>query len=125
MDLISTLTDREGPFYLHLVAALAADIEIKGPLSGQQLLTHRSHYGDPDLYGSSASRADAGSQRAGHVRRRKPIVPDTLRGPRAGFDLSMILPPQPPGSDLGRLTHELTAPARDWAIRASHLPGCW
>jgi hypothetical protein len=77
MDLISTLTDREGPFYLRLVAALAADIESNGPLSGQQLLTHRSHYGDPGLYGSSASRADAGSQRAGHVRRRKPIVPDT------------------------------------------------
>jgi DNA-binding transcriptional MocR family regulator len=127
MDWIPTLTDREGPVYLRIVAALSADIE-----SGRLVRTTAPYALELaktlgiDL--TTVTRAYTEAQRRGLTQariRQVTCVVESLSCPRrsAGqppeFDLSMILPPQPLDTDLeGRLMRGLAAIQREAGLCA-------
>ncbi|TAI64221.1 GntR family transcriptional regulator [Bradyrhizobium sp. Leo170] len=109
MDWIPTLTDREGPIYLRIVAALSADIE-----SGRLVLpTHRELAETLGIDLTTVTRTYTEAQRRGLTQariRQGMFVVESLSSPirSAGqppeFELSMILRPQPLDTDLeGRL----------------------
>ena len=128
MDWIPTLTDREGPVYQRIVAALAADIE-SGRLSrGQQLPTHRAlakalridlttvtrAYTEARHRGLTEARVGQGTFVAESLAQRRRAA-----GPWPEFDLSMILPPQPLEADLeGRLMRGIAAMQREVGFSA-------
>jgi DNA-binding transcriptional MocR family regulator len=135
MDSIPTLTDREGPFHFRIVAALAADIESGGPLRGQELSMHRELAKTLGIDLTTMTRAYTEARHPGLTQARSgqgTFVVESLScptrcvGQRLGFDLSMIFPSQPPGLRPGKAhARAYGNPARGWAVRASHLPGCW
>jgi DNA-binding transcriptional MocR family regulator len=128
MDWIPTLTDREGPVYLRIVAALSADIESGRLVRGQQLPTHRELAKTLGIDLTTVTRAYTEAQRRGLTQariRQGTFVVESLSRPRrsAGqppeFDLSMNLPPQPLDTDLeGRLTRGLAAIQREVGFSA-------
>lgn len=116
-DWIPTLTDREGPVYLRIVAALAADIE-SGRLSrGQQLPTHRALAKALGIDLTTATRAYTEARHRGLTEARVEqgtFVVESLSharraaGPWPEFDPSMNRLPQPLDADLeGRLTADV------------------
>src|ERR1700748_629077 len=123
MDWIPTLTDREGPIYLSIVAALAADIETRSLLRGQQLPTHREWAKTLGIDLTTVTRAYAEARQRGLTEARVgqgTFVAETaaeLHLPplaRAEIDLSMNLPPQPAEADLeGRIARGIAALSRE------------
>jgi DNA-binding transcriptional MocR family regulator len=128
MDWIPTLTDREGPVYQRIVAALAADIESGRLLRGQQLPTHRALAKALRIDLTTVTRAYTEARHRGLTEARAgqgTFVAESLSHPRraAGpwpqFDLSMNLPPQPLEADLeGRLTRGIAAIQREVGLSA-------
>jgi DNA-binding transcriptional MocR family regulator len=128
MEWIPTLTDREGPIYLRIVAALAADVECGRLLRGQQLPTHRALAKALRIDLTTVTRAYIEARHRGLTEARVGLgtfVAESLAHPRRAaspwseFDLSMILPPQPLEADLeGRLTRGITAIQREIGFSA-------
>lgn len=128
MDWIPTLTDREGPVYLRIVAALAADIESGRLFRGQQLPTHRALAKALGVDLTTVTRAYVEARHRGLTEARVgqgTFVVESLSHPRraagpwAEFDLSMNLPPQPADADLeGRLTRGIAAIQREVGLSA-------
>ena len=128
MGWIPTLTDREGPVYLRIVAALAADIESGRLVRGQQLPTHRELAKTLGIDLTTVTRAYTEARHRGLTQTRAgqgTFVVECLSFPRRSsyqapdVDLSMILPPQPLDSDLeGRLTRGLAAIQREVGFSA-------
>jgi DNA-binding transcriptional MocR family regulator len=128
MDWIPTLTDREGPVYLRIVAALAADIESGRLVRGQQLPTHRELAKTLGIDLTTVTRAYTEARHRGLTQTRigqGTFVVECLSFPRRSayqapdVDLSMNLPPQPLDSDLeGRLTRGLAAIQREVGFSA-------
>src|SRR5215472_11503169 len=113
MDWIPTLIDREGPVYLRIVAALAADIESGRLFRGERLPTHRALAQALGVDLTTVTRAYNEARRRGLTEARVGqgtfVAESAVRAPRAAaagieFDLSMNLPPEPVEADLdGRL----------------------
>ena len=128
MSWTPTLTDREGPVYLRIVAALAADIESGRLVRGQQLPTHRELAKTLGIDLTTVTRAYTEARHRGLTQTRAgqgTFVVECLSFPRRSsyqapdVDLSMILPPQPLDSDLeGRLTRGLAAIQREVGFSA-------
>ena len=128
MDWIPTLTDREGPVYLRIVAALAADIESGRLLRGQQLPTHRALAKALGIDLTTVTRAYTKARHRGLTEARVGqgtfVIESLSRARRAAdpwpeFDLSMNFPPQPLDADLeGRLTRGIAAIQRDVGFSA-------
>jgi DNA-binding transcriptional MocR family regulator len=128
MEWVPTLTDRDGPVYQRIVAALAADIESGRLLRGQQLPTHRALAKALRIDLTTATRAYTEARHRGLTEARVgqgTFVAESLSHPRraAGpwpeFDLSMNLPPQPLEADLeGRLTRGIAAIQREVGFSA-------
>ena len=128
MSWTPTLTDREGPVYLRIVAALAADIESGRLVRGQQLPTHRELAKSLGIDLTTVTRAYTEARHRGLTQTRAgqgTFVVECLSFPRRSsyqapdVDLSMILPPQPLDSDLeGRLTRGLAAIQREVGFSA-------
>jgi DNA-binding transcriptional MocR family regulator len=128
MDWIPTLTDREGPIYLRIVTALAADVECGRLLRGQQLPTHRALAKALQIDLTTVTRAYIEARHRGLTEARVgqgTFVAESLSHPRRAtspwseFDLSMILPPQPLEADLeGRLTRGIAAIQREVGFSA-------
>jgi DNA-binding transcriptional MocR family regulator len=127
MDWIPTLTDREGPVYLRIVAALATDIESGRLLRGRQLPTHQELAKTLGIDLITVTRAYTEARHRLTQARigQGTFVVESLScqrrrvGQRPEFDLSMNLPPQPLDSDLeGRLTGGLAAIQREVRLPA-------
>jgi len=128
MDWIPALTDREGPVYLRIVAALAADIESGRLVRGQQLPTHRELAKTLGIDLTTVTRAYTEARHRGLTQTRigqGTFVVECLSFPRRSayqapdVDLSMNLPPQPLDTDLeGRLTRGLAAIQREVGFSA-------
>jgi DNA-binding transcriptional MocR family regulator len=128
MEWIPTLTDREGPIYLRIVAALTADVERGRLLRGQQLPTHRALAKALRIDLTTVTRAYIEARHRGLTEARVgqgTFVAESLAHPRRAaspwseFDLSMILPPQPLEADLeGRLTRGIAAIQREIGFSA-------
>jgi DNA-binding transcriptional MocR family regulator len=128
MDWVPTLTDREGPVYQRIVAALTADIASGRLARGQQLPTHRALAKALGIDLTTVTRAYAEARRRGLTEARVgqgTFVAESMvqarhaDAPPPQFDLSMNLPPQPLEADLeGRLTRGMTALQRDVGFSA-------
>src|SRR5215472_18103426 len=103
MDWSPTLSDCEGPVYLRIVAALAADVESGRLFRGQQLPTHRALARALGIDLTTVTRAYAEARQRGLTEAhtgRGTFVAESLSQPRhpaatpPQFDLSMNLPPQ-------------------------------
>jgi DNA-binding transcriptional MocR family regulator len=104
MDWVPTLSEWQGPMFLRVVDALAADIASGRLLRGQRLPTHRALAAALDLDLTTVTRAYGEARRRGLLEARVgqgTFVSETtaraasdLASP-ANIDLSMNLPPQP------------------------------
>lgn len=108
MDWMPTISDRGGPVYLRIVAALADDIASGRLHQGQALPTHRMLAAALGIDLTTATRAYSEARRQGLTEARvgrgtfvKAGDPPAARQVVApGIDLSMNIPPQPAEADL-------------------------
>lgn len=108
MDWMPTITDRTGPLYLRIVAALADDIAAGRLRRGQTLPTHRTLAAALGIDLTTVTRAYSEAQRQGlteaRVGRGTFVKAGSAGSGRAalapGIDLSMNIPPQPADADL-------------------------
>ncbi len=109
MDWIPTISERQGPLYLRVVEALAADIANGRLLRGQRLPTHRALAAALGIDLTTVTRAYSEARRRGlldaQVGRGTFISETTARAtldipPEIKFDLSMNIPPQPVEANL-------------------------
>src|ERR1700754_2272542 len=109
MDWIPTLSEWQGPMFLRVVDALAADIASGRLVRGQRLPTHRALAAALDLDLTTVTRAYGEARRRGLLEARVgqgTFISETtaraasdLAAP-ANIDLSMNLPPQPVEANL-------------------------
>jgi DNA-binding transcriptional MocR family regulator len=109
MDWIPTLSEWQGPVFLRIVDALAADIGSGRLLRGQQIPTHRALAGALGVDLTTVTRAYGEARRRGlleaQVGRGTFVSETTARAAadipfQAKIDLSMNLPPQPVEANL-------------------------
>lgn len=109
MDWIPTLSERQGPVFLRIVDALAADIASGRLVRGQQIPTHRALASALDVDLTTVTRAYGEARRRGlleaQVGRGTFVSETTARAARnilfqVKIDLSMNLPPQPVEANL-------------------------
>ncbi len=109
MDWIPALSEWQGPVFMRIVQALAADIASGRLARGQQLPTHRALAGALDLDLTTVTRAYGEARRRGlleaHVGRGTFVSETTARAARdipvqVTIDLSMNVPPQPVEANL-------------------------
>src|SRR5215471_5955751 len=108
MDWLPTLSERQGPVFLRIVDALAADIGSGRLLRGQQIPTHRALAGALGVDLTTVTRAYGEARRRGlleaQVGRGTFVSETTARAADIPFqvkiDLSMNLPPQPVEANL-------------------------
>src|SRR6202008_1967477 len=104
MDWLPTLSEWQGPAFLRIVDARAADIASGQLVRGQRLPTHRALASALDLdlttvtraYGEARRRGllEAGVGQATFISETPARAPSELPAP-VNIDLSMNLPPQP------------------------------
>ena len=115
MDWTPTISDRQGPLFQRIVAALADDIASGRLRPGQALPTHRALASTLGVDLTTVTRAYAETRRQGLTQATvgrgtfvKAQPQGGMRGAMPGIDLSMNLPPQPLEADLdGRLSRTL------------------
>jgi DNA-binding transcriptional regulator YhcF (GntR family) len=104
MDWLPTLSERQGPVFLRIVDALAADIASGRLVRGQQIPTHRALASALDVDLTTVTRAYGEARRRGlleaQVGRGTFVSETTARAAgnipfQVKIDLSMNLPPQP------------------------------
>jgi DNA-binding transcriptional MocR family regulator len=109
MDWLPTLSERQGPVFLRIVDALAADIASGRLVRGQQIPTHRALASALDIDLTTVTRAYGEARRRGlleaQVGRGTFISETTARAAgnipfQVKIDLSMNLPPQPVEANL-------------------------
>jgi DNA-binding transcriptional MocR family regulator len=109
MDWLPTLSERQGPVFLRIVDALAADIANGRLVRGQQIPTHRALARALDVDLTTVTRAYGEARRRGlleaQVGRGTFVSETTARSARnipfqVKIDLSMNLPPQPVEANL-------------------------
>jgi DNA-binding transcriptional MocR family regulator len=109
MDWLPTLSERQGPVFLRIVEALAADIASGRLVRGQQIPTHRALASALDVDLTTVTRAYGEARRRGlleaQVGRGTFVSETTARAARnipfrVKIDLSMNLPPQPVEANL-------------------------
>ncbi|HEY1709809.1 MAG TPA: PLP-dependent aminotransferase family protein [Rhizomicrobium sp.] len=123
MDWTPTISDRNGPLYERIVAALADDITDGRLRRGQQLPTHRTLAKALAVDLSTVTRAYREARQRGLIDARVgqgTFVAESMAqlrhadAPRAAFDLSMNLPPQPLDADLeGRISRGMAAISKE------------
>src|SRR6201996_3064987 len=119
MDWVPTLSEWQGPMFLRIVDALAADIAAGRLVRGQRLPTHRSLAAALDLDLPTITRAYGEARRRGLLEARVgqgTFVSETTARAAAdlpaplNIDLSMNLPPPPGGANLDlRIAQGLSA----------------
>jgi DNA-binding transcriptional regulator YhcF (GntR family) len=137
MDWLPTIADRTGPLYLQIADALASDIGCGRLSRGQTLPTHRALADALGVDLTTVTRAYAEARRRGLTEAkvgRGTFVAESagkarLPPPaRAEIDLSMNLPPQPPGFEIQRTSIQGipgAAASRRWPLeRASAAVAC-
>jgi DNA-binding transcriptional MocR family regulator len=109
MDWLPTLSERQGPVFLRIVDALAADIASGRLVRGQQIPTHRALASALDIDLTTVTRAYGEARRRGlleaQVGRGTFVSETTARAAvdipfQVKIDLSMNLPPQPVEANL-------------------------
>src|SRR5262245_1907621 len=109
MDWLPTLSERQGPVFLRIVDALAADIASGRLVRGQQIPTHRSLAGTLGVDLTTVTRAYGEARRRGLIEAqvgRGTFVSETTARASADvpfqvkIDLSMNIPPQPVEANL-------------------------
>jgi DNA-binding transcriptional MocR family regulator len=128
MDWVPTLNDRDGPVYVRIVDALAADIANGRLRRGQQLPTHRALAHALDLDLTTVTRAYNAARERGLTEARvgqgtfvaeSRLQARAASGARVEFDLSMNLPPQPMDADVeGRIARGIAALQHEVGIAA-------
>src|SRR2546430_14372541 len=102
MDWLPTLSERQGPAFLRIVEALAAEIASERLVRGQQIPTHRALASALEVDLTTVTRAYGEDRRRGlleaQVGREKFISETTARAAgdipfKVKIDLSMNLPP--------------------------------
>ncbi len=129
MDWVPTITDRSGPLYLRIVAALSDDISAGRLHQGQALPTHRTLAATLGIDLTTVTRAYSEARRQGlteaHVGRGTFVKAGTPPGTRhamaPGIDLSMNIPPQPPEADLSARLAKAFGELRNEGRLESHL----
>lgn len=125
MEWKPTISDRQGPLYQRIVAALADDISSGHLRQGQGLPTHRALAKALSVDLTTVTRAYAEAHRQGlteatvgrgtfvKARPERSLRPSTS----PGIDLSMNLPPLPPEADLdGRLAQTIAEVRADTGL---------
>ena len=109
MDWLPTLSEWQGPLFLRIVDALAADIESGRLVRGQRLPTHRALATELGIDLTTVTRAYGEARRRGLLDARVGqgtfVSETTVRSPshvpaQVTIDLSMNLPPQPVEANL-------------------------
>lgn len=109
MDWIPTVSEWQGPVYLRIVEALAADVATGRLIRGQRLPTHRWLADALDIDLTTVTRAYGEARRRGLIEARVGqgtfVSETTARAPQdvplaVSIDLSMNLPPQPVEANL-------------------------
>src|ERR1700755_2335139 len=109
MDWVPTLSEWQGPMFLRIVDALAADIASGRLVRGQRLPTHRALASALEIDLTTVTRAYGEARRRGLLDARVgrgTFVPETTARASADapfqvrIDLSMNIPPQPVEANL-------------------------
>jgi len=127
MDWIPTIFEGQGPLYLRIVAAIAADVASGRLVRGQQLPTHRALARALGVDLTTVTRAYGEARKRGlidaQVGRGSFVSETTARAadgpPRVTIDLSMNIPPQPVEANLDlRIAQGLAAVRGDAGFSA-------